>query len=450
MKWHIDSWRERPIKQVPEYADQALLNNVEQKLAAMPPLVFGEEARRLRRRLANVAHGKAFLLQGGDCAESFEEFSANNIRDTFRVMLQMALTLTYGASMPVVKVGRVAGQFAKPRSEPMETKGDVSLPSYRGDIINDIAFEKNAREPDPKRMVDAYHQSAMSLNLLRAFSAGGLADLTNIHRMNLDFLNDSAQGQRYQHISDQISNALDFMNACGISPNNTQALRETEFFTSHEALLLWYEQALTRQDSLTGTMVDCSAHMLWIGDRTRQLDGAHVEFLRGVDNPIGIKCGPTSDPQEIMRIIDVLNPDNDAGRIVLIVRMGADKINNILPDLIKPIRDKKYNVIWSCDPMHGNTIKAQSGYKTRDFDTVMSEIEQFFHHHWNEGTYPGGVHLEMTGKNVTECVGGAEKILDEDLQNRYHTQCDPRLNGMQALEIAFLISDLLRQHRIND
>jgi len=446
--WTPDSWRSKTIRQVPDYADKAKLQLVEKQLANYPPLVFAGEARRLREQLAEVAEGKAFLLQGGDCAESFAEFHANNIRDTFRVMLQMAVVLTFGAGCPIVKVGRLAGQFAKPRSAPTEVIDGVELPSYRGDIINAIEFEKAAREPDPERLLRAYNQAAATLNLLRAFAQGGFADLHKVHQWNLEFVSDGIQGQRYEELAGRIDEALAFMRACGVESATVSALRETDFYTSHEALLLWYEQALTRTDSLTGKWYDCSAHMLWIGDRTRNPEEAHVEFMRGINNPIGMKCGPTTDPDELIRLIDALNPKNDPGRLTLIARMGHDKVGDHLPALIRAVQREGKNVVWSCDPMHGNTVKSPSGYKTRPFDRILAEVKNFFAVHRAEGSYAGGVHFEMTGQDVTECIGGAQAISDETLGDRYHTHCDPRLNAKQSLELAFLISEALKDERL--
>lgn len=438
--WSIDSWRNLPIKQVPTYPDAQALKAVEQELGSYPPLVFAGEARALKEKLGEVAEGKAFLLQGGDCAESFKEFHPNNIRDTFKVMLQMAVVLTYGAACPVVKVGRMAGQFAKPRSSDTETINGVELPSYRGDVVNGIEFTEAARIPDPQRQIRAYNQSAATLNLLRAFAQGGFADLTKIHRWNLSFVDGSPAGERYSKMTTQIDEAVAFMEACGITAESAPQLRETDFYTSHEALLLGYEQALTRQDSLTGEWYDCSSHMLWIGDRTRQADHAHVEFLRGVNNPIGMKCGPTMDEDDLIRLIDILNPNNEAGRLTLIARMGADKVFDNLPRLVKRVKDEGRKVVWSCDPMHGNTIKASTGYKTRPFDAILSEVKNFFEVHKAEGTHAGGVHFEMTGTDVTECIGGAREVTEDTLSDRYHTHCDPRLNGGQALELAFLMA----------
>ena len=446
-KWSVDSWRDKPVLQVPDYPDKAKLQNAEATLRRFPPLVFAGEARSLKSRLANVANGRAFLLQGGDCAESFAEFSANNIRDTFKVLLQMATVLTFAGSCPIVKVGRMAGQFAKPRSAPSEVIDGVELPSYRGDIINGIEFETEKRVPDPDRLLQAYNQAAATLNLLRAFAQGGFADLHQVNRWNLDFVADSPQGAQYTELAGRINETLSFMEACGLTGDVVPQMRETEFYTSHEALLLWYEEALTRQDSLTDEWYDCSAHMLWIGDRTRQPDGAHVEFLRGVRNPIGIKCGPTSNPNELLQLIDILNPDNEPGRMTLVVRMGHDKVHEHLPGLIRAVQREGRSVVWSSDPMHGNTIKAESGYKTRPFDRILTEVRRFFEVHEAEGTYAGGVHIEMTGQDVTECMGGAQAISDAALSERYHTHCDPRLNASQSLELSFLIADFLKKQR---
>ena len=444
--WDVQSWRQKTALQQPEYPNAEALLGVEQTLSAMPPLVFAGEARQLRSDLAQVAQGKAFLLQGGDCAESFAEFAANNIRDTFKVLLQMAVVMTYAGKCPVVKVGRMAGQFAKPRSSGSETVNGVELPSYRGDIINGIEFDESARIPDPERLVKVYNQSAATMNLLRAFSQGGFADLHQVHQWNLDFISSSPAGERYKAIADKIDDALQFMEACGLGAGTSQ-FRETSFYTSHEALLLPYEQALTRQDSLTGKWYDCSAHMLWIGDRTRQIDGAHVEFLRGVHNPIGVKAGPSMDPEDLVRLCDILNPNNEEGRLNVIVRMGADKVADGMPNLIRAIEREGKKVVWSSDPMHGNTVKASTGYKTRKVDDVLREVQQFFEVHKAEGTYPGGVHFEMTGQNVTECVGGAFQVTEADLANRYHTHCDPRLNADQSLELAFMIAETLKKAR---
>ena len=448
--WSPASWRALPIRQVPDYPDPAALAAVETKLKTHPPLVFAGEARSLMAGLGQVAEGKAFLLQGGDCAESFAEFHPDNIRDTFRVLLQMAVVLTYAAAMPVVKVGRIAGQFAKPRSEPMERQGDVELPSYRGDIVNGPAFDLESRTPDPNRLLQAYAQSAATLNLLRAFASGGYADLHNVHRWTLGFIAGNAAGERYKVLAERIGETLEFMEACGITPASVPQLRTTEFYTSHEALLLGYEQALTRVDSTTGDWYDTSAHMVWIGDRTRQLDGAHVEFCRGIKNPIGLKCGPSLEEDDLLRLVSALNPENVPGRLTLICRFGADKVAEKLPRLIRAVKREGAKVVWSSDPMHGNTIKSQSGFKTRPFDRILKEVKTFFDAHRAEGTHAGGVHFEMTGQNVTECLGGAQAISDGDLSSRYHTHCDPRLNASQALELAFLMAEGLRSERIKD
>ncbi len=442
--WNLDSWRNKPILQQPVYKDQELLKEVEDKLSKYPPLVFAEEVRSLKKRFAAVTEGKAFLLQGGDCAESFAEFNADTIRDFFKVFLQMSVILTFAGGKPVVKVGRIAGQFAKPRSSDFETINDVTLPSYRGDIINSIEFTKEAREPDPFRMLSAYNQSAATQNLIRAFARGGFADLRKVHRWNLDFSAGTTADKRYQQLSDKIEQALNFMGACGITPENTPSLAQTVLYTSHEALLLNYEEALTRKDSITGKYYDCSAHMLWIGDRTRQVDGAHVEFLRGVENPVGIKAGPTTTTDDLLLLLDKLNPSNESGKINIIVRMGAEKLTDYLPTLIKAVKKEGKKVLWSCDPMHGNTIKASNNYKTREFHNVLQEVKNFFAIHKSEGTHAGGIHLEMTGKDVTECIGGGQNIGEENLSSRYHTHCDPRLNAHQALELAFLIADTLK------
>ena len=449
MTWQPNSWRDHPIKQVPDYPDAEKLAGVEAKLAAMPPLVFAGEAQSLKRQLGEVAEGRAFLLQGGDCAESFAEFSANNIRDSFKVILQMAVVLTFGASMPVVKVGRVAGQFAKPRSSPMEAVDGIELPSYRGDMINAMPFTEKDRVPDPKRLLRVYEHSAATLNLLRAFAQGGLADLTKVHSWVTEFLSGTPQADRFQELAGRIEESLNFMRACGITPETARPLAETDFYTSHESLLLNYEEALTRRDTITDEKdwYATSAHMIWIGDRTRQPDGAHVEYMRGIANPIGLKCGPSLDPDELVRLIETLNPDNVPGRLTLIARMGADKVRAGLPPLLKAVKASGAKVVWCCDPMHGNTIKASSGYKTRRVNDVMAEVQGFFDAHDEIGTYPGGVHFEMTGQNVTECVGGVVDVTEARLGDRYHTHCDPRLNGAQALELAFLIADLLKQRR---
>ncbi|WP_395451226.1 class II 3-deoxy-7-phosphoheptulonate synthase [Aminobacter sp. UC22_36] len=443
-KWSPNSWRNMPIQQVPAYPDAAALAETEARLATFPPLVFAGEARKLKKQLAAVANGEAFLLQGGDCAESFLEHGADNIRDFFRVFLQMSVVLTFAGAQPVVKVGRIAGQFAKPRSADNETKGDVTLPSYRGDIINGPAFDEKSRVPDPARQEMAYRQSAATLNLLRAFAQGGYASLENVHQWMLGFVSNSPQGERYEALANRITETMDFMKAVGITSETNYALRETDFYTSHEALLLGYEQALTRVDSTSGDWYATSGHMIWIGDRTRQVDHAHVEYCRGVKNPLGLKCGPSLTPDSLLKLIDALNPENEAGRLTLIARFGHDKVGDHLPKLIRAVEKEGRKVVWSCDPMHGNTITA-AGYKTRPFDRILSEVQSFFDIHRSEGTHPGGIHVEMTGNNVTECTGGARAITAEELQDRYHTHCDPRLNADQAIELAFLVSELLRK-----
>ncbi|CAN5450958.1 3-deoxy-7-phosphoheptulonate synthase class II [soil metagenome] len=442
--WKPDSWRTFPALQMPVYDDAAKLAQVERSLAGFPPLVFAGEARKLQRKLARVSEGKGFLLQGGDCAESFAEHSADNIRDFFRVFLQMAVVLTFAGGQPVVKVGRIAGQFAKPRSSPAETVDGIEYPIYRGDIVNDNALSLEGRKADPERQMMAYRQSAATLNLLRAFAQGGYANLEHVHKWTLGFLQGPAW-ERYQAVSDRITEALGFMRACGINPDTAPQLRSTDFFTSHEALLLGYEEALTRVDSTSGDWYATSGHMLWIGDRTRQPDHAHVEFCRGIKNPIGLKCGPTLKPSELMELIDILNPGNELGRLTLITRFGADKVEKHLPELIRAVTREGRHVVWSCDPMHGNTIKAKSGYKTRPFDAILSEVRRFMGVHQAEGTHAGGIHVEMTGKDVTECTGGVRALSDEDLNDRYHTFCDPRLNAGQALELAFLVAEELKK-----
>ncbi len=449
-RWTPDTWRTKPVAQQPDYPDRAALAEVEATLAGMPPLVFAGEARRLKSLLADVAVGKAFLLQGGDCAESFAEFSANTIRDTFRVLLQMAVALTFAGGMPVVKMARLAGQFTKPRSESTETIDGVVLPSYRGDMVNGLAFDAAQRVPDPERMLRAYNQSASTLNLLRAFAQGGYADLHEVHRWTLGFVANSPQGKRYEHLAAEIDRALSFMAACGITGETTPQIRETDLFTAHEALLLPFEQALTRIDSTTGDWYNVSAHFVWIGDRTRQLDGAHVEFMRGIKNPIGLKCGPSLPPDDLLRLIDVLNPTNEPGRLTLISRMGADKVEEKLPALLRAVQREGKVVGWVADPMHGNTIKSPTGYKTRPFERILKEVTGFFAAHAAEGTHPGGVHFEMTGQDVTECTGGAQAITDSGLSLRYHTHCDPRLNGAQSLELAFLIAEELQRLRAGE
>ncbi|ANG95841.1 3-deoxy-7-phosphoheptulonate synthase [Brucella pseudogrignonensis] len=444
--WTPNSWRDKPIKQVPFYPDAQALTDVEARLRTYPPLVFAGEARKLKNQLADVAEGKAFLLQGGDCAESFAEHGADNIRDFFRVFLQMAVVLTFGASKPVVKVGRIAGQFAKPRSSDMETLNGVELPSYRGDIINGIDFDEASRIPDPQRQDMAYRQSAATLNLLRAFAQGGYANLENVHQWMLGFVGKSPQAERYAALAQRISETMNFMRAIGITSDSNHSLRETDFYTSHEALLLGYEEALTRVDSTSGDWYGTSGHMIWIGDRTRQADHAHIEYCRGIKNPLGLKCGPSLQPDDLIRLIDLLNPENEAGRLTLIARFGYDKVGDHLPQLIRAVEREGRKVVWSCDPMHGNTITA-GGYKTRPFDRILKEVESFFAIHRAEGSHPGGIHVEMTGKNVTECTGGARAISAEDLHDRYHTHCDPRLNADQALELAFLLAELLKKER---
>ena len=446
-RWTPESWRQKPVQQMPDYPDQAALKAVEQQLAGFPPLVFAGEARKLKRALSKVAAGEAFLLQGGDCAESFAEHSADNIRDFFRLFLQMAVVLTFAGGSPVVKVGRIAGQFAKPRSAPMETVGGVELPSYKGDIVNDIEFTAEARIPDPRRQLEAYRQSAATLNLIRAFATGGYANLDNAHRWMLGFVKDAPASSRYNAVAERITETLDFMRAIGIDPETHPEMRITDFYTSHEALLLGYEQAMTRVDSTTGEWYDTSGHMVWIGDRTRQLDHAHVEFFRGIRNPVGLKCGPSMTVDGLLKLIDALDPQNQPGRLTLIGRFGADKVFDHLPALVRATKREGRDVVWSCDPMHGNTVKAGSGYKTRPFDLILSEVKNFFAVHQAEGTHAGGLHLEMTGKNVTECTGGARGMTDADLNDRYHTFCDPRLNAEQALEMAFLVAELVKRER---
>ena len=446
--WKPNSWKEKPAKHLPNYSNVEQLNSVTKKLSGYPPLVFAGESRNLLKQLGEVANGNAFLLQGGDCAESFADFNPNNIRDSFKVILQMAVVLTFGASCPVVKVGRRAGQFAKPRSQDMETIDSVELESYKGDIINGIDFNEKSRTADPNRLIQAYNQSAATLNLLRAFAQGGFANLKQIHQWNLSFAEDNKYKKKFENMANRIDECITFMDACGINDQNVRQMNETDFYTSHEALLLPYEEALTRVDSTSGKWYDVSAHMLWVGDRTRQLDGAHIEFIKGIENPIGLKVGPTTDINELLKIIEVVNPNNISGRITLICRMGAEKISLILPNIRKQIKKTDNNVVWACDPMHGNTIKASSGYKTRPLKNIISEIEQFFKINRDEGTYPGGIHLEMTGQDVTECIGGIKEITEDDLKSRYHTYCDPRLNASQSLELAFLLSDFLKDERI--
>ena len=444
-KWSPSSWRNFPIKQQPTYKDNEQLLKTEAELTSYPPLIFAEEARRLKNQLAQVSRGEAFLLQGGDCAESFKSFDANNIKSLFQVMMQMAVVMTFSSGKPIVKIGRVAGQFAKPRSSDTEIIDGIEYPSYRGDIINDIEANSVAREPNPKKLLKAYNQSAATLNLLRAFARGGMADLNKVHKWNLEYMKNHTLGEKYEQLAQKISETLKFMEACGINSSNTPALSQTTLYTSHEALLLNYEEALTREDSITGEYYDCSAHMLWIGDRTRALDEAHIEYFRGIQNPIGCKVGPTMKEDELIELIDTLNPKNEAGRLNLIVRMGASKIQEFFPKLLKRVEDEGKKVVWSCDPMHGNVEKASNGYKTRDFENILSEVKQFFEIHKKQGSVAGGIHLEMTGQNVTECTGSSScNITTEDLTSRYHTQCDPRLNADQSLELAFMIADTIK------
>ncbi|SEW16500.1 3-deoxy-D-arabinoheptulosonate-7-phosphate synthase [Aliiroseovarius sediminilitoris] len=448
-EWDKSTWRTKPRVQMPDYTDAAKLAEVEAQLAKYPPLVFAGEAMRLRAQLGRASRGEAFLLQGGDCAESFSDFSADAIRDTFKVMLQMAMVLTYGAKVPVIKVGRMAGQFAKPRSAPTETVGGVELPSYRGDIINELDFTEASRVPDPQKMLQAYTQAAATLNLLRAFSTGGLADVHKVHSWTLGFT-ENDEAEKYREMAERIQDTLDFMRAAGVDSDRAHTLQTVDFYTSHEGLLLEYEEALTRLDSTTGKTVAGSGHMLWIGDRTRQPDGAHVEFCRGVMNPIGLKCGPTTTADDLKLLMAKLNPNNDAGRLTLIARFGAGKVSEHLPRLIQTVKEEGANVVWSCDPMHGNTIKSATGYKTRPFESVLKEVQEFFAVHKSEGTIPGGVHFEMTGADVTECTGGVRAVTDEDLSDRYHTACDPRLNASQSLELAFLVAEELSSMRSED
>lgn len=445
--WTPDSWRSKDIRQVPAYPDKAELAAVEERLANFPPLVFAGETRGLKDQLADVAKGKAFLLQGGDCAESFAEHHADHIRDFFRVFLQMAVVLTHGGSKPVVKVGRVAGQFAKPRSSDNETIDGVTLPSYRGDIINDIDFTETSRVPDPQRMLMAYRQSAATLNLIRAFASGGYANLERNHEWTMEFIKGTKSYEKYEGVAQKIDDAIDFMRALGINADNTPQLRETKFFTSHEALLLGYEQAMTRRDSITNDWYATSGHMLWIGDRTRDINEAHVEYFAGINNPIGMKCGPSMETDDLLRLIDKLNPEDEAGRLTLITRFGSDKVEDHLPRLIEAVEKEGRTVVWSCDPMHGNVVKASTGYKTRPFDRILSEVKSFFDIHRQLGTYAGGVHVEMTGKDVTECVGGASAVTEAELSSRYHTYCDPRLNASQSIELAFLVAEEMKTQR---
>ncbi len=446
MSWNPGSWRDFPIKQQPQYKDYARLKEIEEELKSYPPLIFAGEARDLKEKLAKVSKGEAFLLQGGDCAESFANFNAANIRNLFKVLLQMNMVLMYSSGKPIVKIGRIAGQYAKPRSSDFEEIEGVKLPSYRGDIVNDIDFTPEAREAKPQKLLEAYYKSAATLNLLRAFARGGFASLDKVHKWTVDFVRDKALGERFEELADKITESLKFMEACGIDIKNTPQLNQTALYTSHEALLLNYEEALTRKDSFTGEWYDCSAHFLWIGDRTRDLDGAHVEFFRGIKNPIGVKVGPSMRKDELLALIDRLNPENEEGRLTLIVRMGAEKIEEIFPPLLRAVKDAGKRVIWSCDPMHGNTYKTDSGLKTRDFEKILKEVKSFFQIHKSEGTYAGGIHLEMTGSNVTECTGSiSSSITREGLKSRYHTQCDPRLNADQALELSFMIAETLKE-----
>jgi len=447
VEWNPGSWRSRPAHQMPVYEDEELLAAVERRLSTFPPLVFAGECRALQAKLAEVCAGRAFVLQGGDCAEAFADFRADKIRDTLRVLLQMAVVLTYGAGMPVVKLGRMAGQFAKPRSSPVEVQDGVELPAYRGDIVNALGFDPESRRPDPRRQLEAYAQAAATLNLLRAFTEGGYAALTRVHQWNLSFVDRSPQGERYRDLADRISDALAFMRACGVTDLNTPEITRTTLYTSHECLLLGFEQAMTRVDSTTGLWYDTSAHLLWIGDRTRQPDGAHVEFCRGISNPLGLKAGPTLRPDELLRLIDILNPKNVPGRLMVISRMGADNVEKHLPPLIRAVEREGRAVVWSCDPMHGNTVKTSSGYKTRPFDRILEEVRRFFAIHRAEGTHAGGIHIEMTGEDVTECTGGAQAITEACLHDRYHTHCDPRLNAQQSLELAFLVAEALKEER---
>jgi 3-deoxy-7-phosphoheptulonate synthase len=443
--WSPTSWRDHPAAQQPEWPDEAALERALKQLSTMPPLVFAGEARNLTAELGRVAAGEAFLLQAGDCAESFDAFSADAIRDKLKIILQMAIVLTYSSGVPALKVGRIAGQFAKPRSAPSETIDGVSLPAFRGHMVNDIAFTDAARHPDPERLVSAYHQASSTLNLLRAFTKGGFADLSRVHQWNQDFVAASREGQRYDQLAAEIDRALRFMEACGFETEAEPKLHEVDFYTSHEALILGYEEALTRQDSLTGDWYDCSAHMLWIGERTRQLDGAHVEFLRGVRNPIGVKLGPTATGDDAVALCDALNPDGIPGRLTLVVRMGAKHVREGLPPLLRAVATAGHPVVWACDPMHGNTFTSDTGRKTRHLEDIIDEIAGFFEAHHEVGTWPGGVHIELTGDDVTECLGGSEQLGHADLDDRYETMCDPRLNGRQSLDLAFRVAELLRQ-----
>lgn len=442
--WTPTSWRQYEAAQQPQWPDMAAVDAALKQVAGYPPLVFAGEARSLQAALAQVAAGNAFLLQAGDCAESFEEFSANNIREKLRVILQMAIVLTYSMGVPVVKVGRMAGQFAKPRSSDTEKVGSLEIPSFRGHIVNDASPTAAARTPNPERLVQAYHQSASTLNLLRAFTKGGFADLNRVHAWTQEFVGASPEGQRYEQLAREIDMAMGFMRACGVDTENNSTLHEVDVFTSHEALILGYEEALTRQDSLTGEWYDCSAHMLWIGERTRQLDGAHVEFLRGVGNPIGCKIGPTATPEWVIELCEKLNPAQIPGRLTLISRMGAGKVEDALRPLLRAVRDSGHPVVWACDPMHGNTVTAPNGRKTRGFEDIVAEIAGFVRAHNAEGTWPGGIHVELTGDDVTECTGGGHSVSNEDLDERYQTICDPRLNGRQSIDLAFRVAELIR------
>jgi len=445
--WNTDSWRTFPIKQQPGYADPSRLKQVEGALKSMPSLASANEARQLKRQLALASNGKGFLLQGGDCAESFSEFSENNLRDFMRVMLQMTVALMYGAGVPVIKVGRIAGQFSKPRSDDSEKQGDKVLPSYRGDMVNSMEFEEEARVPDPDRLLKVYYQSGATLNFLRSLAKGGFASLRQISRWNMDFVANSSQGKRFHMLVDRINECLSFMEACGLPLDDMEQLSEASFFTSHEALLLGYDSALTRIDESDGKPYVGSAHMLWIGDRTRSPDEAHVEFLRGVANPIGLKVGPSISKDALLKLCDILNPENEPGRLTLISRMGAEKIEDLLPPLVRAVKQAGKAVVWSCDPMHGNTIKSPSGIKTRRFTDILAEVRTFFAIHKQEGTHGSGVHFEMTGQDVTECLGGAQAISEMHLADRYHTHCDPRLNASQSLELAFLIAEELKKKK---
>ena len=445
--WSPDSWRRFPVAQMPSYPDPVALASADRQLAAWPPLIFGREAATLRERLAAVSRGKAFLLQGGDCAESFDELSAGTVRDSFRVILQMAVLLTFAASCPVVKIGRMAGQYAKPRSSDAETVDGVSLPSYRGDIVNGAEFSPEARTADPQRLLRAYSHSAATLNLLRAMAQGGFADLHEVHRWTSDFVRHSPQGERFEAVAQSIEEALAFMEACGFDASSSPQVKEVEFYTSHEALHLHYEEALTRRDDATGRWYGGSAHMLWLGERTRSLDGAHVEYMRGIDNPIGCKLGPNAKPDDLLRLLDTLNPHNAEGRMVLITRMGADLLAERLPALIAAVQREQRSVVWCCDPMHGNTVTTSAGVKTRDFPRILAEVRSFFDVHAAAGSYAGGVHFEMTGQDVTECTGGAQGLTEAGLQARYLSACDPRLNGSQSLELAFLVAEMLKARR---